>query len=98
LRFFVQPLIRELQGLLPESSGLLSLSEAYNKKGEFRHFLKARVDWQNHSVDILNGQESFKISPLLTANAWVILTETQNEVAAHTSVNVVSAKLWPDHS
>ena len=98
LRFFVQPLIRALQGLLPESSWLLSLSEAYNKKGEFRHFLKARVDWQNHSVDILNGQESFKISPLLTANAWVILTETQNEVAAHTSVNVVSAKLWPDHS
>lgn len=91
LRFFVWPLIRALQGLPLEEKLTLPLANDYRKKGDFRHFLKAQIDWQNHQVQILNGQESFKISPLIHANAWVVLTETQIDVAAGTRVQVVSA-------
>ncbi|MGL4766766.1 MAG: molybdopterin molybdotransferase MoeA [Formosimonas sp.] len=93
LRFFVQPLLRALQGLPPEPVLTLPLAAAYRKQGALRHFLKAHIDWQNHRVQILSGQESFKISPLLHANAWVVLSEAQTDCAAGELVQVVGADL-----
>ena len=39
-------------------------------------------------VDILQGQESFKIKPLPTANCWAVFDEDQHETKANALVNI----------
>lgn len=93
LRFFVAPLIRALQNMPPEQFLSIPLFHATCKKGDFKHFLKAHWDASNHKVSILGGQESFKISPLITANAWVILDETQHDCGQGDAVWVAPSPL-----
>jgi molybdopterin molybdotransferase len=81
-RFFVQPLMRYLQGLAPEKPIKAKLATNFTKKGNFCQFLKATITNNNSAeiiADISSGQESFKISPMAEANAWVMLEETQME-------------------
>lgn len=85
LRFFMMPLIRKLLNLPDEQPGFARLSAPYRKKGPLRLFLKARI--QNTvdgriALEILSGQESFKIAPLLQTNAWAVFDETPGEIAA----------------
>jgi molybdopterin molybdotransferase len=44
-------------------------------------------------VELLPGQESFKISPLMTTNCWLIADEDTSEVAAGSLVKI--APLYP---
>ncbi len=77
-RFFVMPLVRALQGLIPEQPVMARLENAFVKKGNFRQFLKATLKANGNGelmVSISHGQESFKISPLAEGNAFVALTE-----------------------
>ncbi|WP_163933555.1 gephyrin-like molybdotransferase Glp [Paraferrimonas sp. SM1919] len=77
-RFFVYPLIRTLQGLPVEQPIMAKLAKPFNKKHKFRFFAKGlmSVDSQGQlQAEILPGQESFKIQPLLKANCWVVLDE-----------------------
>jgi len=79
LRFFIAPLLRRLMGLPDEAPQIARLTASYNKKGPLRLFLKARTQ-QDHEgtvrLDILPGQESFKIAPFLQTNAWAVFEET----------------------
>lgn len=98
LRFFVQPLIRQLLGMETERFHYAELRHAFIKKGDLRNFLKARLDSDDHGqthLTILDGQQSFKISPLLDMNCWAIVGEGQNDLAVDDSVCIAPMDLFP---
>ena len=98
LRFFVQPLIRLLLGMPAENFHYAELRHDFAKKGDLRNFLKARLDSDDHGqthLTILDGQQSFKISPLLDMNCWAILGEGQNNLYKDDSVCIAPMELFP---
>ncbi|MEP1740293.1 MAG: molybdopterin molybdotransferase MoeA [Kangiellaceae bacterium] len=83
LRFFVTHILNQLMGLPSESPIKSKLLESRNKKQGFTNILKANNQTnQSASLEttILNGQESFKIHPLIDANGWAVLEESMSEV------------------
>ncbi|MEI8020859.1 MAG: molybdopterin molybdotransferase MoeA [Schlesneria sp.] len=91
-RFFVTPLIDSLVDRKPEKVLYAQLENAYSTKGALRHFLKSRVRIGRDGIlraHISNAQESFKIHPMATCNAWVIAEENQNELKLGMAVPVV---------
>lgn len=97
LRFFVVPALRLLQGLPAESHLYAKLRAPIGKKSGLRFFAKARASSNTDGqleVEALPGQESFKISPLMTANCWLIVDEETDELAAGSLVQL--APLYPD--
>ncbi len=96
LRFFVIPALRQTQGLPKESDLTASLKTPMGKKQGMRFFAKARAmssDAGQLQVEVLPGQESFKISPLMNANCWLIADEETEEMDAGTLVKI--APLYP---
>ena len=78
LRFFVTPLLWVLQGMLPEKAITAYLSMPTSKKKGLRFFRKAHISIATGGklqLHILDGQESFKIRPMLEANSWAVLAE-----------------------
>lgn len=94
--FFVMPLVRTLQGQPNTAPLMATLENSFTKKGDFRQFLKASV-WLDEMgslrVQISDGQESFKISPMAANNAWVVLEEgiTQVKAGEHLPVMLYAA-------
>lgn len=91
LRFFVQPWIRKVRDQGPERLWRLPLLEPATKRAHLRYFTKARVEVGDDGapgVRVLPGQQSFRIAPLLSANAWAVLPEGTEEVAARAEVEV----------
>jgi molybdopterin molybdotransferase len=85
LRFFVQPALRAMQGFPVETPLRLPLATAFEKKAGLRFLLKARVNVTaigGLEVQLLHGQESFRIQPMLTANAWAVLPEAVEKFSA----------------
>ena len=72
LRFFGVPLLRALAGQTPETGKKITLSQDFSKPHALRFFTKAKMTWTDDvpNVDILSGQQSFKIHPMLKANCW----------------------------
>jgi molybdopterin molybdotransferase len=98
LRFFIQPLIRQLLGMPEENFHYGELRHVFDKKGDLRNFLKARLDSDDHGqthLSILDGQQSFKISPLLEMNCWAIIGEGQNHLEKDDSVCIAPMELFP---
>jgi len=91
LRFFACPLMGKLQGLAPEQPLSARLSADFAKESPFRFFLKAR-SYQDRdgrrAVDILPGQESFKIKPMLAQNCWAVIPEDGMAMAAGSPVDI----------
>lgn len=76
MRFFVYPFLRTLQGQEEEKPNRAVLANSYTKrKKDFTFFLKAR-SWHDEDgtqkVEILPGQESFKVEPFTGMNCWVL--------------------------
>ena len=91
MRFFVEPALRALLGLAPERPLRLPLAAPARKKPGLRFLQKARVvvDGQGRlQVRLLAGQESFRIAPLLAANAWAVLDEEATHLPAGALVEV----------
>lgn len=76
---YVVPALRKMCGL-PFDTPLvqLPLVAAYRKKGELRHFLKARIEQEG--IRILDGQESYKLHSFMDANGLVTLEEQHTEL------------------
>ena len=74
LRFFGNPILRQFQGLPPKSPRYAKLINSYSKrKADFTFFLKAHCsisDEGEYKVEILPGQESFKVKPFVNMTAW----------------------------
>jgi molybdopterin molybdotransferase len=84
LRFLIAPFLRGQ----PEALLRARLSSDVDKPDGLRCFYKARVevDAAGASIAAMPGQASFQVSPLLEANAWLILPEVGDHFAAGTAV------------
>lgn len=96
LRCFMMPLLRRLLGLADEVPAFARLTTSYTKKGPLRLFLKAKTQVTAEGtaeIELLAGQESFKIAPLLHTNAWAILDETATTYPAGQPIMFYSTQL-----
>lgn len=75
LRFFAEPALRALAGLPAEVPLRLPLAAPYRKRAPLRFHLKGRVELRDGALAarVLPGQESFKVLPLVRANAWIVV-------------------------
>lgn len=91
LRFFVIPALRALAGQPAERFGsAIALTPVRSRSG-FRFFGKAHCATGPDGrlgVTLLDGQESFRISPLLQANCWLIVPEDAPDIAAGDPVTI----------
>ena len=96
LRFFVTYLISIMLELPAENPLQARLAGTINKKKGFRTFLKAHVQSNSKAsvfADIMQGQESFKIHPLIDSNAWVVLGEELENIERDTLVDYYQSNL-----
>ena len=81
LRFFVSTCLRKQLGLNFEKGVTVRALNGLVKKAGFRSILKASASVDSDAtlvVKVLEGQESFKIQPLLKANGWALIDEQQS--------------------
>lgn len=90
LRFFVCNLMNVLQNRALETPIAAKLQQENHKPHSFKMFNKAfaKIESGNLTVNILSGQESFKIKPLLKANCWAVFEENQHKTMAGDLVNI----------
>ncbi|MBL0337697.1 MAG: hypothetical protein IPP67_00550 [Rhodospirillaceae bacterium] len=84
-RFFILPFLRHLIDLPPERALTAILINEYQKNNRLKQFLKTQAavnDQGQFSAEILDGQESFKIQPLLKTNGWIMADESDNVLSA----------------
>ena len=75
-RFFVYPYLRYLLDVKEEKPIKAILSNEFLKKINFTRFVKSRFDTTKDgkiNVEILKGQESFKIQSFTKSNIWTVL-------------------------
>lgn len=97
LRFFVIPALRALQGLPAEALTPARLIAPVRGRGKLLFFAKARVAVDaagGQTVEILPGQESFRIAPLMAANAWALVPGEMPEAPAGSLL--LTQPLYPD--
>lgn len=91
LRFFVRPFLDNWIGRLEPSVGPARLANDFKKPNGLRCFYKA-VENINESgervIEILPGQASFMVSPLIKANAWAIFDESNKPAQSGSMVEV----------
>ncbi len=96
-RFFIYPLLRQIQGQKTEQPLMAMLTEDMQKNTSMQHFWKAHLHFTEEGqacVESLPGQESFKISPLLKANAWLILEANQKTLLRGQIMRVYPLHVW----
>ena len=74
-KFFVYPYLRLILNMKHERPFKAKLKNSYSKKKNFTRFLKSKVVINNTGsveVEILKGQESFRIKSFTKANAWAL--------------------------
>ena len=75
-RFFVYPYLRESLGAGKEKPIKALLKNSFSKKFNFTRFVKSRVNTTKNGklvVEILKGQESFRIHSFVKSNIWTVL-------------------------
>ncbi len=74
-KFFVYPYLRLILNMKNEKPFKAKLKNSYSKKKNFTRFLKSKVVINKKGVlevEVLKGQESFKIKSFIRANAWAL--------------------------
>ena len=75
-RFFVYPYIKNILGLNEEKPIRAILKSVFSKKRDFTRFAKSKLNTTKNGkieVEILKGQESFRIKSFVKSNIWVLL-------------------------
>ena len=75
-RFFVYPYLQESLNMKAEKSIKAVLKNNFSKDKKFTRFVKSRANTTKNGkfeVEILKGQESYKIQPFVKSNIWTIL-------------------------
>jgi molybdopterin molybdotransferase len=93
LRFFVEPALRAMLGMSREPGWRLPLLHDVAKKPGFRLHQKARLRLDaggRLGVELLAGQESFRIRPLVESTVWAALPADAATVHAGGFVDVFS--------
>ena len=82
-RFFVYPFIENILGLDEEKPLKGILKNDYVKKKNFTRFAKSKCNTTNNGkieVEILKGQESFKIKSFVKSNIWALLPAGKSKI------------------
>ncbi len=87
LEFFVIPLLNQLTGRADKPTMSGPLVRGFNKKKGLTMFAKARQS--GAEIEILSGQQSFRLEPLLHANGWAVLPAEVESLCAGDTVQFV---------
>lgn len=89
-RFFAEAALRAMSGLAPERPMRMPLAAAWSKRAPLRFHLKGLVEHVDGGLRarVLKGQESFKVLPLLLANAWIVVPAASMAMEAGELVDV----------
>ncbi len=85
LRFFVQPCLCAMMGMSEEKPAQGKVMTPFKKRAGLMMFLKAHAEsWEDGlmTVDLLDGQASFMVSPFLNMNCWAVAPEDVGEIRA----------------
>lgn len=83
LRFLAGEALRLLNKQKPERPLYARAVNGFSKKSGLHMILKGRLEYREDgsvAVDILDGQESFRVSPFLNMNCWIHVPEEQETV------------------
>ncbi len=75
-RFFVYPYLRNLLGINDEKPIKAFLTNEFSKKINFTRFVKSKLNTTKDGkikVEILKGQESFRVQSFVNSNIWTVL-------------------------
>ena len=81
-RFFVYPYIENILNLTPEKPIKAILKNNYEKKKNLTRFIKSKLSTTKNGkleVQLLPGQESFRIKSFVRSNMWVALPNGQSK-------------------
>ena len=81
-RFFVYPYIENLLNLTPEKPIKAILKNSYEKKKNLTRFIKSKLSTTKNGkveVQLLPGQESFRINSFVKSNIWAVLPNGQSK-------------------
>ncbi|MBI2234125.1 MAG: molybdopterin molybdotransferase MoeA [Micavibrio aeruginosavorus] len=91
-RFFVQPLLRAMQGLPPETPEYAVLKNDYVKgDAPLRFFMRAMRGQDSNggcTVEIPQKQQSFMVGPFAAMNAWAVIPESVTRLKAGDLVEI----------
>jgi len=74
-KFFVDPYLKSILNMTKEKPFKAKLKNSYDKKKNFTKFLKAKISTNKKGtleVEVLKGQESFRIKSFTRANTWAL--------------------------
>ena len=81
-RFFVYPYLTNILGIKSEKSFKAKLKNSFYKRKNFTRFLKARLTSTNDGkleIQVLKGQESFRIKSFVESNVWGLFKYGQSD-------------------
>ena len=74
-KFFVDPYLKSILNMTKEKPFKAKLKNSYEKKKNFTKFLKGKISINKKAtleVEVLKGQESFRIKSFTRANTWAL--------------------------
>ena len=74
-KFFVDPYLKSILNMTKEKPFKAKLKNSYDKKKNFTKFLKGKISTNKKAtleVEVLKGQESFRIKSFTRANTWAL--------------------------
>ncbi len=81
LRFFAGTALQIMSGIKVEQPIQAKIMTKFTKKPGMTMYLKGKMEsWEDGSltVDVLDGQASFMVSPFLDMNVWILLPEDKD--------------------
>ncbi len=80
-RFFVYPFIESTLGISSEKPFKAKLKQSFKKNKNFTRFIKSKLNTTKNGkleVELLPGQESFRINSFTKSNVWAVLPNGQS--------------------
>ena len=81
-RFFVYPFIENILNLKEEKPVQAILKNNFEKKKDFTRFIKSKLNTYKNGkleVELLQGQDSFRINSFVKSNVWAVLPRGQSK-------------------
>jgi len=81
-RFFVYPYLENILNLTPEKPIKAILKNSFKKKNTITRFVKSKLNTTKNGkvqVELLPGQESFRINSFVRSNIWAVLPDGQSK-------------------
>ena len=81
-RFFVYPYIENILNLRPEKPIKAILKNSFEKNKNLTRFIKSKINTTKNGkveVELLSGQESFRIKSFVRSNTWAVLPHGQSK-------------------